>query len=273
LGNLVFQRNPDEWVLVDLKGAEDFLKNSSRNKVIGLSLLAHSLRFMNWKVLQQILLYLSSIEIIEPMNSMKELVNESFRILTDRRVLKLFCDISGISTSRIEEILQNGQIKVDFVDSEIPMKGWVTPIGIVLNSRMINRKEKESNLIFARLVGHEFTHFLCRMNSSFGLSTPEGFKLLSKESPFYKLISKLREKFEHVDNHIESGLIFEISFFGEKFSFRDTCPNDLIALLETNIKNTNHSLPLIDVNTALFPTEDLNEQFAFYPADSKEFYY
>jgi hypothetical protein len=212
------QGDSEEWILVDLKGLYEFLDQpASQNKVIGLSLLDHCFRL---NLLEQVLKHLSMLKVIEPI---KELLTDSYRILTDPRVLQLFADISNISKSRIEELILGENIRVDFVDSQVPMKGWVTPIGIVLNPAMMNSnsKETERKLIFARIVGNEFTHFLCRLyDSDFGISTPERQESQPTDSSLNKLISRLRESFD-IDNHIESGLIFELSFFGAKFSFQD----------------------------------------------------
>jgi hypothetical protein len=159
------------------------------------------------------------------------------------------------------------------VDSDVLVRGWVIPIGIVLNPSQMLKIELQKSLLFARIVGHEFTHFLCRFSSSFELSTPERYRKSPKDSPLRKLVSKIEETFS-IENHLESGLIFEIGLFGAPYSYLYTHDEILCKALESRFSNVERALPLTDYKTDFpgYPVTESNQQFGFYPAEIPLFY-
>jgi hypothetical protein len=247
------------------------LEEKSEKTVIGLALLAHSLRLSNWITANFVLNEFHHIEIVEMNEQLSDLVKKSCTLLSEPRVVDVFTVISGLNANRVQKILREKDFRIRIVKAFLPMKGWITPIEIVLNLQVMTQVEQKKEIAFARLLGHELTHHFCRLNSNFGFSTPEKLKSNGKSSPFSKFVENIKQVHPQISNHIESGLIFELGFLGAKLKFTS---EDLCNMLEEKFLNKSSLLPIIKLDQekhmahfTQYEFASFNEQFGFYPAD------
>jgi hypothetical protein len=223
----------------------------------------------NWNTLSEFLFEIHNLEIIkmdENWNIKVDLVIDN--VLSDQRVLNLLSCITDLKPQDIKHIFSLRRFRIHTVDINASIKGWVTPIGVVINIPMLSDLEITNILAFSRILGHEMTHFLSRVSSrNFSQSTPE--RAVQSHS-FKNLISRLEVDHPDLQNHLESGLIFELGFIGAKFSSLDR-PLQRIqwSQLENLFSNPKHSLPIFKKGKYISacPTIQFNNQFGFFPTD------
>jgi hypothetical protein len=89
------------------------------------------------------------------------------------RIVHLFSRISDIDEFEIENILRERRSNISIVEADVPMCGWVTPIGIVLNLSSMTILQKNHVFVLSVLIGHELAHCSSRKSTSFEFSPPE----------------------------------------------------------------------------------------------------
>jgi hypothetical protein len=268
------QGDPRDSLIVcqqEIENIEKLIKEQSERTVIVLSILAHSLRLDHWMMTDLVLKSIHHIDLLELEENLKMLVDQACIILSDLRVINIFSSISGLKPNEIQEILKEKRFRIRFVNIGIPVKGWITPVEIVLNLELLTPVEKSFPIAFARLLGHELAHYFCRLNSNFGYSTPEKLKKdKEKSSEFFDLVESIKEIHPQISMHIESGLIFELSFIGAKLRYSS---ENLCHILEQRFEDKSLDLPLIKINQEsnldFFKSFilEFNEQFGFCAAD------
>jgi hypothetical protein len=258
--------NQKEAVFFDEKALQLFLGEKSQRTVVGLSLISHCCRLKTWDILKEFLPDIHSLKLAHIDTYWKKWIDESCRVLSDRRVIHLISCITGLKFQDLEIILKLKEFQIHLVDFDAPIKGWVTPIGIAINISALNNLEKTNIIASARIFGHELTHYLSRLSSrNFSISTPER---IQKSLHLQQMISSLKENHHDIENHLESGLLFELGFIGEKFSSSDYNPQrKQWKQLEKNfLSNINEPLPLFkkDKDIPFCHRLAFDEQFGFY---------
>jgi hypothetical protein len=89
------------------------------------------------------------------------------------RIVHLFSRISDIDEFEIENILRERRSNISIVEADVPMCGWVTPIGIVLNLSSMTILQKNHVFVLSVLIGHELAHCSSHKSTSFEFSPPE----------------------------------------------------------------------------------------------------
>jgi hypothetical protein len=240
----------EQYVFFDLKSFEGFLKERSQRTAIGLSLLSHCCRISNWKYFSECISQIDHLKILENIDQhWNDLIEQSRALLLDHRVVDLLSTISELKPSHSRQIISKNQFQLNLIDAPADIKGWVTPFGIAINIRELYGPEKVNIFAFSRLIGHELTHFMSLLSSNnFSFSTPEKARSESSSS-LNLLISDLKKIHPDIENHLESGLLFELGFIGRKFSFTHERASRLLCEeLEISFSNPSHKLPLYTTN-------------------------
>ena len=103
------QGDPRDSLIVcqqEIENIENLLKEQNERTVIGLSILAHSLRLDHWMMTDLVLKIIHDIDLLEPDENLKMLVDQACIILSDLRVVNIFSSISGLKSNEIQEILK-----------------------------------------------------------------------------------------------------------------------------------------------------------------------
>lgn len=269
-----YKGNPNEKIRFNEKELKDFLDEKSEKTVIGLSLLSHGCRMSHWTSLKKIISNIPNLKIVNIDEKLKNMVDKACGILSDDRVVNLISRITDFDPFQVRNVVTKREFQIHFVDLDAPFKGWVTPVGIAINIRTLSEIEKTVDIAFARLLGHELTHFINRLNeNNFSFSTPEKVRN-RKSSSILNLISELKQIHFDIENHLESGLLFDLGFIGEKFSTQDF-EDERFQWQELGkyFLDKSTSLPLFNryenySNCKILP---LNEQFAFEIAEDQAF--
>jgi hypothetical protein len=178
------------------------LEEKSERSMLGLSLLSHSCRFENWTTLKSIKEKIHELKIFN-INEDWNKIDESCKMLCDERIIHLISRISDLKPNQAKNILFRRLFQIHFVDLNVPVKGWVTPVRIAINIQKLNDLEKTSIIALTRILGHELTYFMSQgSNNNFSISTQER---VQSSSSLQELISELKVFYHHLENHIESG--------------------------------------------------------------------
>lgn len=268
LVNSALYGDEEEYVVFDQDRLYSVLEEKSERTMTGLSLLSHCCRFENWTNLEIILKKIHELKVIND-EYWRFKVEESCEMLLDPRIIHLISCISDLKPNEVKNILAQKSFQIHFVDLHVPIKGWVTPVGIAINIQTLSQLEKTDIIAFTRILGHELTHFMSRIsNNNFSISTPERAKT---SSTLQDLISELQVFHPQLENHIESGLLFELGFIGAKFSYKDSKRSkEMCHELYKVFLNREKALPLFNEAEKIesYRTIEFKEQFGFYPSES-----
>ncbi len=258
----------DEFISFNREYLQSFLDEKSERTVVGLSLLSHSFRLENWDLPNIVILCIQQMKMVHFNEYWSLMIDKACKLLSDQRVTHLISRITDLNQIQVKQIITEPKFLVHFVDLNafVPVKGWVTPVGIAINIRQLSELEKTNIMAFSRIIGHELTHFISRVsNSNFSMSTPERAQ---NSTSLKDLILELKTIHPDIDRHIESGLLFELGFIGETFSYQDhdSKTKELCDELEQAFSNQSKSLPLLSASQNKYCTLEFNEQFGFYPS-------
>jgi hypothetical protein len=273
-----YKGDANEHVCFLLEQFEEFLKQNSERSVVGLSLISHCCRFPHWDYLKLSIFGVHTLNLVDingnGNENLKVVFEKSCKILSDDRVCRLIAQITDLKAFLVKSIVLERKFQLHFVDFDIPIKGWVTPVGVAINIAMLTSLEKTNTIAFSRILGHELTHLMNRISSNdFSVSTPQ--KMNNNRSPgLKKMLSEMKVRYPNIENHLESGLIFELGFVGEKFLYQGLSAEFLCKELEASFLNPDQKLPLYDASKRMIfcPTLQLNEQFGLYPVQKPSFH-
>jgi hypothetical protein len=256
----------DQYLLFRIKYFLDFVEEDSEKVVCGLSLLCHCCRVRSWESLRYAIDNIYAIQSVPIDRNFNDFVNQALELLCDDRILNILESIADLRSDQIREILTKRKFVLHLVDVNVSMSAWVTPVGIALNLSKMTDVEKGHLFGLAKILGHELAHYLGRVNYNFELSTPEKVRMYP-DSSIQKLLEKRTFYSSKIDEHLESGLLFELALVGEKFNYENEYGRNIADYLLELLSDPTSTLPLIfdakATNIPRCPIMKYDEEFAF----------
>ncbi|XXQ37787.1 Uncharacterized protein PBTT_07837 [Plasmodiophora brassicae] len=206
---------------------ESIAEYADERAVLAMSLLIHAskaTRFRQWKRFDDFIMVLHDHEEFrlasddEKPSHDVEYVARSIVELGDRITAWILCT----TRDRLQAIPT-----IYYVACSAAVRGWSTPIGIVINVVAVPRRRYHvltHPIALACLIGHENAHYQLRLLSNdHNVSSPAKLPALNEAAgPAGWTQEQVHDalRFEAFKaGHIETGLMFEILFFGEKLNF------------------------------------------------------